>query len=133
VHALKSSARIIGAAELSEEARDLEEAGKARELETIKRGTEGLLAGYRELCGKLSEYDEKERDREKLSEELRKDAFMTIAEVADSMDYGLMEQLIKDLRGYSLSKEDEAVVNEVEKKLFELDWEGIIETVKEQK
>ncbi len=133
VHALKSSARIIGAAELSEEARDLEEAGKARELENIKRGTEGLLAGYRELCGKLSEFDEKEGDREKLSEELRKDAFMTIAEVADSMDYGLMEQLIKDLRGYSLSKEDETVVNEVEKKLFELDWEGIIETVKEQK
>ena len=133
VHALKSSARIIGAADLSEAARELEEAGNARDLETIKRDTESLLAGYRELCGKLSEFDEKEREREKLSEELRKDAFMTITEVADSMDYGLMEQLIKDLRGYDLSKEDESIVDEVEKKLFELDWEGIIEIVRIQK
>lgn len=130
VHALKSAARVIGATGLSDEAKRLEEAGKLRDLETVKKDTQKLLEKYRELDKKLADRDEKATEKPELTEELRKDAFMTIAEVADSMDYGLMEQLIKDLKGYSMSKEDESVVDEVERKLLELDWEGIIETVR---
>lgn len=46
VHALKSGARIIGAAELSEMARLLEEAGKRGDIEFIKENTADALAKY---------------------------------------------------------------------------------------
>ncbi|MCR5520461.1 MAG: response regulator [Lachnospiraceae bacterium] len=130
VHALKSSARIIGAAELSEMAKNLEEAGKARDMGVIKRDTGALLEKYRELNGKLSGPEKNKEDLPVLSEELRKDAFQTIAEIAGSMDYGLMEQLLKELRGYRLSDEDERVIGEIEEKLMQLDWDGICEAAR---
>ncbi len=46
VHALKSSARLIGAKELSEEARKLEEAGKQGDLDYIKENTAEVLQMY---------------------------------------------------------------------------------------
>lgn len=49
VHALKSSARIIGAGRLSGLARDLEEAGKKGDLDFIRENTEKMLAMFREL------------------------------------------------------------------------------------
>ena len=43
VHALKSSARVVGARRLSDFARELEEAGDAGDIEKIRRETEALL------------------------------------------------------------------------------------------
>ncbi|MCR5672098.1 MAG: response regulator [Lachnospiraceae bacterium] len=56
VHALKSSARVIGASDLSDMAKDLEAAGKAGDIEKIKNDTEGLLKKYIALDDRLSEY-----------------------------------------------------------------------------
>ena len=56
VHALKSSARVIGASNLSDMAKDLEAAGKAGDIEKIKNDTAGLLKAYIELDDRLSEY-----------------------------------------------------------------------------
>ncbi|MCR5830239.1 MAG: response regulator [Lachnospiraceae bacterium] len=128
VHALKSSARIIGAHELSLAAKNLEAAGKKRDIGVIKSDTEALLNNYRELAEKLSGPADEKEDLPALSPELRKDAFQTIAEVAGSMDYGLMEQLLKDIRGYRLSDDDAAAIDRIEEKLMQLDWNGICET-----
>ena len=49
VHSLKSSARTVGATELSELARKLELAGKNKDIECIRQETEKLLSMYREL------------------------------------------------------------------------------------
>ena len=46
VHALRTSARIIGAASLSELAEKLEEAGEHRDMELINNETEKLLSEY---------------------------------------------------------------------------------------
>ena len=48
VHALKSGARIIGAKDLSERARLLEEAGKNGDIDYIKANTDEVLEKYRE-------------------------------------------------------------------------------------
>ncbi len=53
VHSLKSSARTIGAADLSEKAGILEVAGKDRDLELIKTLTPDLLADYGTLVDKI--------------------------------------------------------------------------------
>ena len=54
-----------------------------------------------------------------------KEAYQTILEIAGSMDYGLMESLLKDLRGYRLPEEDRDRIGKIEERLTELDWEGI--------
>ncbi len=55
VHALKSSSYIIGAKELSEHARELEAAGKAKDWDKIERETGRLLTKYRKLYQDLDE------------------------------------------------------------------------------
>ena len=53
VHSLKSSARTVGATELSELARLLETAGKNGDIDYIQKETPVLLEKYRELAGIL--------------------------------------------------------------------------------
>ncbi len=54
VHGLKSSAKTIGALDLSEQAAALEKAGLEADEEVIRSNTEKLLADYRALLEKLS-------------------------------------------------------------------------------
>lgn len=49
VHSLKSTSQSIGAMELFEQAKDLEQAGKNNDIETIQSDTPILLSGYRDL------------------------------------------------------------------------------------
>ncbi|MCR5590157.1 MAG: response regulator [Lachnospiraceae bacterium] len=129
VHALKSSARIIGASALSDLAKELEMAGKSGDTDFIKSNNDKLLSGYRELDSKLSELDPKERGKKELSDSMRKEALQTIREIAGSMDYGMMENVLSDLKKYSLSPEDEQMLKQMEGKLMQLDWDGITELI----
>lgn len=64
VHALKNTARMIGAAHLSEWFFKMEKCGKAGEIETIKKETPGLLQemrSYKEILRRFGE----ENDRNK--------------------------------------------------------------------
>ncbi len=130
VHALKSSARIIGAADLSDKAKQLEAAGKSGDLDYIHTNTAQLLEDYIELDSRLKALDTDDKDLEELSEAMRKEAFQTIGEIADSMDFGMMEQVLNDVKGYRLSEEDRGNVKKIEEMLMQLDWDGIIEVVK---
>ena len=50
VHSLKSASRTIGALQLSEDARLLEDAGDSGDMETIREKTPKLIEDYRALC-----------------------------------------------------------------------------------
>jgi HPt (histidine-containing phosphotransfer) domain-containing protein len=54
VHALKSSARIVGASELSDLAKQLEDAGKINDVEFIESHNDKLLSDYKAFKDKLS-------------------------------------------------------------------------------
>lgn len=125
VHALKSSARIIGADALSDLAKELEAAGKSGKEDIIHDNTGILLRMYRDLNARLSLLDGEKKDRKLLTEELRKDALQTMSEIVDSMDFGLMEGILQDLHNYRLSPEDEGLIQRIEELLMELNWEGI--------
>ncbi len=125
VHALKSSARIIGAGELSALAAKLEEAGKSGDLSFIKDNTDGLLAMYRELDGKLSCLDKADEDLPPIAPEELKDAYLTIVEAAGSMDFGMVEDVLKSLHEYRLPEADGERIERIERFLTELDWDGI--------
>ncbi|MBR5337888.1 MAG: response regulator [Lachnospiraceae bacterium] len=127
VHALKSSARIIGAKTLSDMAKDLEDAGKRKDTGFIADNTEKLLDSYRLLDEKLAGLDRKEKDLPPIDEKALREAYQTITEIAGSMDYGLMEGILKDLRGYDLPAADRERMAKMEGMLAELDWDGIIQ------
>lgn len=127
VHALKSSARIIGAMSLSQLAKELEDAGKAGDTDLIRENTGRLLEMYRELDGKLKELDgdSAPENLQEIDEAGLSEAWNTVVEIADSMDYEMMEGVLKDLRSYRLPEDAVRVVEKMEKLLNELDFDGI--------
>ena len=131
VHALKSSARIIGAAKLFKLAEALEAAGKRGDTVFIDGETENLLGMYRTLDDKLSWLDRGGEDLPEISGDAMREAYQTIVEIAGSMDYELMDDILKNLHGYTLSAADGKRVAEIEKLLTELDWDGIIKKAEE--
>ena len=129
VHALKSSARIIGAGRLSELARQLEEAGENKDTTFIDEHTYKLLALYRSLDERLKwleRSDSLDEELPEISEDELHEAYQTMVEIAGSCDYELMDDLLKNLRGYRLSLSDREKLSDIEKMLTELDWDGII-------
>lgn len=132
VHALKSSARIIGAAGLSELAKSLEDAGKAQDTDFISHNTDRLLAMYDELDGYLSKFDDKAAALPEISGDKLKEAYQTMEEIAMIMDYGMMDDLLNDLKNYALPPGDEERVQQIGKLLLSLDWDGITNVLKEE-
>ncbi len=125
VHALKSSARIIGAAALSKLAEELEAAGKNNDTRFIGDNTEKLLLMYRGLDEKLSVIDKRKESLPEISAGEMKEAYQTIYEIAGSMDYEMMDDILKNLREYSLPEEDGSRISDIEVMLTKLDFEGI--------
>ena len=113
---------------MSKLAEDLENAGKNRDTGFINGNTEKLLLMYRGLDEKLSAVDKKEENLSKISAEEMKEAYQTIYEIASAMDYEMMDGILKDLRGYSLSEEDAKRISGIEEMLTRLDWDGITKT-----
>ena len=89
-----------------------------------------MLKEYEELDRRLAFMDRDSDSLMEMTESMRKDAFNTIIEVAGDMDMGMMENIIKDLREYRLSEADIEAVKDIENRLMELDWDGIIETAR---
>lgn len=107
VHALKSSARLIGAKELSEQAAFLETCGNAQDEETIGQKTPELLALYRSYTEKLSPIDpatsRKEMNRPEISEEEFTEALMGMKEFVEAYDFDSADKIMKMLEGYKIS------------------------------
>ncbi|MCR5734200.1 MAG: Hpt domain-containing protein, partial [Lachnospiraceae bacterium] len=127
VHALKSSARILGASSLSGLAADLEDAGKRKDTEYIKDNGGKLLKMYRDLDAGLSRLDRADDNLQRIEAGAMKEAYQTISEIAQSMDYELMDDMLKNLHVYDLLEADRQRVAEIERKLADLDWDGIIQ------
>ena len=131
VHALKSSARIIGAGKLSRLAEELENAGMKNDVDYIKEHTKKLLTMYRSLdCG-LAAFDEEDKELPYIESDVLEEAYQTIIEIAKSMDYGLVTEILDELQNYNKSEADKENIRKMEKMLNALDWEGISEIASE--
>jgi HPt (histidine-containing phosphotransfer) domain-containing protein len=125
VHALKTSARIVGAGFLSSLAAELEQAGKKNALDLIREKTEGLLADYRAFSDKLFKLDEPKEEayKEPISDDDLKDAYDVLREMIPQMDYGSVDLILTELEGYSLPAEDQERVKKLRELLNNLQWE----------
>ncbi len=131
VHALKSSARIIGASELSHLAEELENAGKAGDLKTIGEKTEGLLILYRSYREKLSGF-ETEGSGDDLGEDERKDALEALKEFVPQMDYDSAEMVLTEILGRKMKPEAREFFSKMELLLKKLDWDEMEKMLKDE-
>ncbi len=125
VHALKSSARIIGATEISERARLLEAAGDARNLSVIEEDTPALLALFRSYTDSLAPVAEQGDDLPEAPEAMIKDAYLSLSDFAEAMDYETTKMVLDEMKGYRLPAEDKERFDSLRTRLSQLDWDGI--------
>lgn len=103
VHALKSSSRQIGAASLGDMAEELENAGKAHDMDTIRDKTLRTLETFSKLLSELAAYYPDGEDGEKplIDDEVLKGQLATLREACDNLDMDAMEEVGSELRRYS--------------------------------
>ncbi|MCR5486127.1 MAG: response regulator [Lachnospiraceae bacterium] len=127
VHALKSSARIIGAMGLSKEAERLEDAGNKQDMDYIHAHAGSLMAELRSFKEKLKKLKEKpEKDeREEIAPEELEEAYEAIRESIPQMDYDAVEMVLEQLKDYRLPEEEEKKREELTRLLKLLDWDSM--------
>ncbi|MBQ7198431.1 MAG: response regulator, partial [Selenomonadaceae bacterium] len=128
VHALKSSARVIGAMELSERAKRLEDAGNAGYVDEIKKDTPELLRLYRTYAEKLSPLIEVEVDDDSkplIEPDALAEAYETLQEVAQTFDYDTLNFVIQSLDEYRLPDAEREKMKALKDAASKLDWEQI--------
>ena len=123
VHALKTSARMIGATELAGDALNLEMAGKSGNTAFIAANIEDFLSLFRSYNNKLSGYmDEKQRIaaiKKPITRDELTDAYAALREVCPTMDYSAVEMIL----------EEQKTITEFKKHFHRLEWEEMQRTL----
>ena len=107
VHALKSTARTIGAMELSDKFFMLEKAGDKNDLETINSETEKVLSEYNALKEVLRPFadDGDDSDKREASYDEIIDILSAIKECADAFDLDGVDSALSSLKEIRLPEE----------------------------
>jgi HPt (histidine-containing phosphotransfer) domain-containing protein len=129
VHALKSSARLIGAIELSERAAYLESCGDAENTAEIERLTPELLELYRSYEAKLAVLDGptgEADDRPEIPEEQLLEAFAGIREAAEAFDFDTADTICEMLKEYRIPEHLRERAQEVMSAVTKLDRDTLL-------
>ena len=128
VHALKSSARLIGAAAFGEEAQLLENAGKAEDIEYIRGHHEAFMAKYRSFEAPLSEvFTETDTEEEKpeADAELMEGVFEEICLAAEDMDGDRLEDIVAEMEAYRIPEAHAELYGKLKAATAKFDFETI--------
>jgi signal transduction histidine kinase/DNA-binding NarL/FixJ family response regulator len=133
VHALKSSARLVGALELSEMAKSLEEAGDKGNYMYIRLMNNEMTTMYLAYIDRLkplvdifSEADEPVDAKEHISDEELDEIWAAIKEMVEAFDYESACDAYDVLKGYILPEVYEERMPDLYKALREVDREKIL-------
>ena len=129
VHALKSSAMIIGATGLGEAARHLEDAGKAGDIDYIKRHHPLLMeeyAKFKDLLSKIASDDE-ETDKPVAGPDLMKDAFEKIRSAAEEMDCDRLEEVFGSMSSFNIPDEHRELFKKLKEASERFEYDTILE------
>ena len=129
VHALKSSARIIGADEFAEKAQKLEDAGKRGDTAFIKENNADFLKEYESFIKPLSRVfkeNEEDTDRTVADQELMAKAFEELRAAADEMDCDRLEAVFKKMEKYRIPAEHVKLWGDLKKASDNYDYEEVL-------
>lgn len=128
VHALKTSARIIGAMKLYKDCKLMEEAGNRRDMEYISANKDKLMQDYKSFREKLKGLRNDEADtsdKAVIPEEELKDAYEALKELVPQMDYDSVEMILEQLNEYALPDADDEKIRELSRLLKLFDWDAM--------
>ena len=128
VHALKSSSKVIGALELSERAKRLEDAGNSGYIDEIKQDTAPLLDLYRSYADKLKpliKVEEDNSDKPLIDEDELAEAFEAMKDAAATFDYDSMMFVFQSLDEYRLPDTENEKYKKIKSAAEKLDWETV--------
>ncbi|MCI6284825.1 response regulator [Selenomonas sp.] len=138
VHALKSSARIIGANELGELAAALEAAGNAGDIATIQAGTPRLFNLYAACIDVLqpvaptSATGETADAKELLTPEELSEVYEALKEVAATFDYDSAQFVLEDIAGKEAPESERDHFHAVCQAAKKPDWAALRELLKDE-
>lgn len=132
VHSLKTSARIVGATDLSKRAEELENAGNREDKDYINKTALGFLAEYRAFKEKLKKAGEENGadDKPLIDDDMLRDGLDTLKVVISQMDAGSVEMILDQLSEYKLPDDAAGVIAELNKLFRILDWDKMEEVIK---
>ena len=130
VHALKSSARLIGADELSSQAAYLEDCGNNNDTDSINDLTPELLVNYRVYLERLSPLYKKDDNAEMITPEKLHEAYEAIREFASMFDSDSIDGIMDMLRGYRIPENESERFNKISQCADGADWGGLEEALK---
>ena len=107
VHALKSSAKLIGAADLSDQAKYLESCGDKGDAAEIAAKTPALLELYRSYTQKLARVvpDDDDAPKTPLSAAQYAEALSALREVVSAFDFSTADQIVQEVNGSIVPEE----------------------------
>ncbi len=135
VHALKSTAKIIGADELSERARRLEDAGSAGYIDEIRQDHRALMELYLTYAEKLSPMlpqEEDTHDKPPIDPAELTEAFEAMSEMATAFDYDSLQFIFESLDEYQLPEKEAALYKEIKSAAAVPDWDKVKELLEKK-
>ena len=128
VHALKSSARLVGAIELSEMAADLEELGNEGRYEEVKELTPDLLAKYSSYKEKFKAAKEESDDNKpEISVEDLEGALHDIKELVEAYDFDTVDSILSMLKEYRIPEKYQDKYLKIKELIVAVDRDSLLE------
>jgi CheY-like chemotaxis protein len=132
IHAMKSTSRIIGAADIGELAQELELAGKAKDTAKIGAHIDELLSRCRALGELLSPLvekpqDEDDSDKPPISEDELKEAYGLIGEALMSAQIDNINEIAESFRTYRIPDTEKERVRNIIVAVENLDYDKLPE------
>lgn len=130
VHALKSSARLIGANDLSKQAEYLEACGNEENEVEIVEKTPGLLSLYRSYVEKLAAIGEEEKvdeDKPMIDAEGFLSALDDLKELLIVYDFDNADQIMAQLDNYQIPEEHKDKYERIKLLMAEVDRDRLLE------
>ena len=132
VHALKNTARMIGAMELSGMSYELEVLGNANDVEKIKEKSPKHIALYRSYKDKLKQYGEvAEKETKSVSYDEIKDTLMCIYNAMDCFDLDTADAALVTLNSYELPYSIRDKMDELSAYVADVAMEDVMKLTKE--
>lgn len=131
VHALKTTARMIGAMELSEMCLELEELGNAEAEEELKARTPTMLQLYKSYRDILRPYGEKnDKDKKSVAKEQLQGVLRKLYEAMDAFDLDEVDRCMNQLEEYQMPSACQESMEMLRVYVADVAMEDIMKTAK---
>ncbi len=133
VHAMKSSAKIIGAAAFGEEAQNLEDAGKSGDVEYIREHHEKFLKDLfytADLLNGMFRSGAEKEEKQLADPVLMKEVFSELLAASEEMDCDLLESIFDEMDSYRIPARDKTLYEKIRSAVKNYDYETIVTLIR---